>query len=167
MFSPKISAIAAIGAHNREMGSKNKNMWKIAEDKDWYEAKTTGHVIIMGRNTYEHIGKIPQPNKTNIVITSQTNLDTPGFIFVTSIEKALDVAREIEEKEVFFVGGSQIYTLSLPFLDRLYLTLIEGQWPQADVFFPEYGVFSHEVYREDIDETEKGGYRYSFTIKER
>ncbi len=164
--TPIISAIAAIGEKTRAMGRNNKNMWKIARDKTWFEDKTLGRVVIMGRKTFEHINKMPLSGRTNIVITSQV-FDTPGFIFVPTIEEALKKARELETEEVFIVGGAQIYTLALPHTQLLYLTLIDGDYDDADTFFPDYDDFGHEIYREDIDETPMGGYKYSFTIRER
>jgi dihydrofolate reductase len=167
MQTPIISAIAAIGAHNRELGGGNKILWEIPRDQAWFEEKTTGHAVIMGRKTFEQIDKIPLPNRTNIVITSQAGLDTVGFIFVKTIEEALEKAREIEHEEIFIVGGGQIYTLALPFTDRLYLTLIDGEFPTADAFFPDYGDFNKIIFEKYVDERENGGFQYSFTIRER
>jgi dihydrofolate reductase len=167
MHTPIISAIAAIGAHNRELGGGNKILWEIPRDQAWFEEKTTGHAVIMGRKTFEQIDKIPLSNRTNIVITSQVGLDTPGFIFVKNIEEALEKAREIEQKEIFIVGGGQIYTIALPFTNRLYLTLIDGEFAEADAFFPDYGEFNKVVFEKYVDERDDGGFQYSFTIRER
>jgi dihydrofolate reductase len=167
MNKPIISAIAAIGAHNRELGGGNKILWDIPRDQAWFEEKTTRHAVIMGRKTFEQIDKIPLSNRTNIVITSQTGLDTPGFIFVQTIDEALEKAREIEQEEIFIVGGGQIYALALPFTNRLYLTLIDGDFPTSDAFFPDYGDFNKVIYEKYVDERGEGGFQYSFTVRER
>jgi dihydrofolate reductase len=167
MSQPIISAIAAIGAHNRELGGGNKILWHIPKDQQWYEEKTRGHVIIMGRKTFEQINKKPQPNRINIVISSQEILGE-GFIFVKTIAEALEKGRELEQNgEIFIVGGGQIYTLAMSFIERLYVTLIDGEFAEADAFFPDFSYFNKLVYQKTEDETETGGFIYSFNILEK
>ncbi len=137
----KISLIASIGK-NRELGRGNELLFKIPEDMKMFREKTTGHVIIMGRKTYESIGR-PLPNRTNIVITRTLNLkpQTSDLIFVSSIDKALELAKTIEEKEIFVIGGAQIYAQALPYADKLYLTVVNKTVSDADAFFPDYSEF--------------------------
>jgi dihydrofolate reductase len=168
MNAPKISAIAAIGSRNRCLSKEGLIPWNIPKDQKWFQNKTMGHVVIMGRKTFEQIKKIPLSGRTNIVISSQAELKAEGFIVVTTIEEALAKAREIEKDEIFIVGGGQIYTLCLPFTDRLYLTLVEGEFADCDAFFPEYSDFNRTVYEQYNDESNgESGHKYTFYILEK
>ncbi len=141
----KISLIASVGK-NRELGRGNELLFKIPEDMKMFREKTTGHVVIMGRKTFESIGRI-LPNRTNIVVSRDTNLQLPeGVILADSIEKALEVAREVEEKEIFVIGGAQIYEQALPFADKLYLTVVNKTVGDADAFFPDYSEFGKVLF---------------------
>src|SRR5258708_1489116 len=121
-----VSAIAAIGK-NRELGQDNKLLWHIPDDLKRFKALTTGHPVIMGRKTFESIfamiGK-PLPNRTNIVVTHDTSWSHAGVLVSHSVEKAIEKGKSLGEKEVFILGGAQIYEAALPFTDKLYLTLI-------------------------------------------
>ncbi|NJM74829.1 MAG: dihydrofolate reductase [Acaryochloridaceae cyanobacterium RU_4_10] len=168
MNTPKISAIAAIGSQNRALSKEGKLPWHIPKDQKWFQTKTIGHVVIMGRKTFEQIKRIPLNGRTNIVISSQADLNAEGFISTTTLEEALEKAREIEKDEIFIVGGGQIYTLGLPFTDRLYLTLVEGEFADSDTFFPEYSAFDRVVYEQYNDESNgESGYKYAFYILEK
>ena len=148
MNNQKISIIAVISKGKRALGIKNGLLWKIEGDLPRFKALTTGHPIIMGRKTYESIGR-PLPNRTNIVISrSSTILETENLIVVDSIEKALEIAKSKEILEIFIIGGGEIYKQSLPLTDRLYLTIVEDE-PEADTFFPDYSDFKKEVSREN------------------
>lgn len=149
--NPKISLIAAISKERRALGFQNKLLWKIGGDLPRFKELTTGHAIIMGRKTYESIGR-PLPNRTNIVISRSSSIpETKDLIIVDSVEKALDVAKQSEESEIFIIGGGEIYKQSLPFADHLYLTIVDDE-PEADTFFPDYSEFKREVSREDHPE---------------
>lgn len=137
---PKVSLIASIGK-KRELGRGNELLFKIPEDMKMFKEKTTGHVVIMGRKTYESIGRA-LPHRTNIVVSRDPNLNLPeGVFLVDSIEKALELAKEKEEKEIFVIGGAQIYDQALPFADKLYLTIVNKTVGDADAFFPDYSEF--------------------------
>src|SRR6056297_3609108 len=112
MSTPTISAIAAIGQH-RELGKDNGLIWRIPADLKRLKALTTGHPIIMGRKTFESIGR-PLPNRTNIVISRNPDFAAPGCMVVDSLEDALAVAREVEPEELFIFGGAAIYELAWP-----------------------------------------------------
>ena len=136
MHTPRISAVVAVGK-NRELGTENRLSWRIPEDFQRVKTLTTGHPIIMGRKTYESIGK-PLPNRTNIVITRDENYSAEGCVVTHSLEEALEKARDIETEELFIFGGAQIYAEAFPLIERLYLTKIADTDPNADAFFPPY-----------------------------
>jgi dihydrofolate reductase len=136
----RVSLVAAIGATTRAIGKENKLVWHLPEDLKYFKTLTTGHAVIMGRKTYESIGK-PLPNRTNIVVTRSATYKAEGCKVVTSLEDALKYARALTNSgasEVFVIGGADIYTQALPLADRLYLTLVDDPGEGADVFFPEY-----------------------------
>lgn len=140
--------IAAIG-RNRELGRGNDLVWKIPEDLKRFKEKTRGHPIIMGRKTFESIGK-PLPGRTNIVITRDTKWTREGVLTAESLDEALGMAAFADGgDETFIIGGAQIYTLGLAVADRLYLTLVDDA-KDADTYFPEYEkVFRKEISREE------------------
>lgn len=144
MQSPRISMIAAVGAHDRALGKNNDLLWRLPEDLKRFKQLTTGHAIIMGRKTYESIGK-PLPNRTNIVITRDPSYQAEGCIVVTSLDEAIVNARDVETEEIFIIGGGQIYEQGLEYADRLYLTLIDAPSVGADVFFPDYSAFTKKI----------------------
>jgi len=136
MQTPRISAIAAIG-QNRELGKDNDLIWRIPADLKRLKELTTGKPIIMGRKTYESIGR-PLPNRTNIVISRDSAYVADGCVVVSSIEDALAIAAKTEAAEIFIFGGAGIYSLAWPLITNLYLTIIHDSKPDADVFFPAY-----------------------------
>ena len=143
---PRISAVAAIG-RNRELGKNGTLIWKTRDDMRRLRALTTGHPIIMGRKTHESIGT-PLPNRTNIIITKNTNAHADGCVVVHSLEKAFQEAKQIETDEIFIFGGAQIYTAALSQTDRLYLTLFDVEDRMADAFFPDYSAFTKIIQKE-------------------
>lgn len=156
MKKPRISIIVAIGK-NHELGRGNELIWRIPEDFKRMKALTTGHPIIMGRKTFESIGK-PLPNRTNIVIT-RTQVCIEGCLVFDSFQKAMQAAESIDTEEIFIFGGASIYTEALPYADRLYLTIIDAEDTKADTFFPEYPEFTKVI--EDETHTYEG---LSFTF---
>ena len=134
MDKPCISIIAALGK-NRELGKENKLLWRIPDDLKRFKQLTLGHPVVMGRKTFDSIGK-PLPGRTNIVISRQ-GLVIKDAVVVNSLEKALEKARALDQKEIFVIGGASIYESVLPHADQLYLTLIDDE-KEADVFFPPY-----------------------------
>ena len=151
---PFVSMIAAIGRH-RELGKNNRLLWSIPEDTRHFRALTKGHVVIMGRKTFESIGH-PLPNRMNIVVSRNPAKKEPGVHFFVSFEDALSVAKskEVERKdgiepEIFIIGGGQIYAHALSIADRLYLTIVDRICSDADTFFPEYeDQFTHVMSKE-------------------
>ncbi|MBX2866570.1 dihydrofolate reductase [Candidatus Kaiserbacteria bacterium] len=146
-----IGIIAAIGK-NRELGKNGDLIWRISDDLKRVKDLTTGHPIVMGRKTYESIGR-PLPNRTNIVVTRDPSYEAEGCIVTTSLEEALEKAKESEgADEIFIFGGAQIYEMALPYTDRLYLTIIDAEDPEADTFFPEYDTFTNVIKKEKRDQ---------------
>lgn len=154
--------IAAIGRDTRAIGKDNRLLWDIPEDMKRFRTLTSGHAVIMGQKTYESIGR-PLPNRTNIVLTQDPTFQVAGVVVCYSIEEALERAREYEREEVFVIGGGTIYRQFLPLSDRLYLTLVDGDY-EADTFFPEYGEFARIT---ESGQGESGGCRYEFVTLER
>ena len=161
----KISIIAAIGK-NRELGKNNKLLWHIPEDMKRFRQLTEGHAVIMGRKTFDSIGK-PLPNRMNIVITKNPNVFQSinrlnNLIVVDSLDKAVETAKSFELKvanpEIFIIGGGSIYKQAISIADRLYLTIIDGTF-NADTFFPDYSNFKKTAYSKDSSDK---NYLYSF-----
>ena len=125
-----VSIIVAV-AENGVIGDKNTLLWHISEDLKHFKAVTTGHPVIMGRKTYESLGR-PPPNRTNVVITRQ-QVEIPGCRVVHSLGEA--VALFPGDDEVFVIGGAQIYAQALPLADRFYLTRVEADY-EGDTLFP-------------------------------
>jgi dihydrofolate reductase len=161
MSTPRINIIAAIG-RNRELGKKNELIWHIPADLKRFRALTMGHPIIMGRKTFESIGR-PLPGRTNIVV-SETITDIPGCIVSNTLHHALADAEEMDRQEIFVIGGTQIYKTALLYANRLYITRIDAEDPEADVFFPEYSDFSNVI---DRTPGAEGDFRYEWLTLER
>jgi len=150
-----INLIAAID-DKRGIGSKGKLPWHLSEDLIRFKEITKGYAIIMGRNTFESIGK-PLPDRRNIVITQDPNFNVADVTVVNSIDDALDVAKS-DSGEVFIIGGAQIFVQTIDLADKLYLTQVEGDF-NCDTFFPDFSVFKNEIF---IGAGEANGIRYKF-----
>ncbi len=198
----KISIIAAID-EKRGLGKNNQLLFKIPEDFARMKRLTTGHPIIMGRKTFESIGRV-LPNRTNIIVTRDKGKEISRVIVVYSLEEGIETGKKIEESriknpfdpfdklraqgkqelsknkdvsshdskfmihdsdegEIFIFGGAQIFKQALPFVDRLYLTLVKGDYG-ADAFFPDYSMFKKIIHKEH---GQSGEYSYTFLDLER
>jgi len=157
----RISSIAAIG-ENRELGKHNELIWPIRDDLKRVKELTTGHPIIMGQKTYESIGR-PLPNRTNIVLTLDTDFAPEGCVTAYSLEDALEKARAVEDEEIFIFGGASVYKATIDIVDRLYLTYIHDTDTDADAFFPPYDAFTEVIEKEERDQD---GLRYDWLILE-
>lgn len=165
----KVSLIVA-AATNNTIGKDNDMPWKISSDLKYFKKVTMNKPVIMGRKTFESIGK-PLPGRANIVITRDTTFTQEGVITAHSIEMALDVARGMadvkKEKEIMIIGGAQIYALTLPIADRLYLTRIHADI-EGDAHFPELDEKEWLEYsREDHEKGEKDSHDHSFIVLDR
>jgi dihydrofolate reductase len=133
MGHPRISIIAAM-ARNRVIGINNTLPWRLPEDLKHFKALTLGHHILMGRKTYESLGR-PLPGRTSVVITRSQDLKVPGCLVANSIAKA--VAACDDDNEIFFIGGEELYRQALDIADRIYLTEINAEFA-GDAWFPEF-----------------------------
>lgn len=139
-----IKIIAAIGKNN-ELGKNNSLMWSLPGDMKFFRAQTSGSTVIMGRLTYESIGR-PLPKRRNIVISGQEGLKIEGAQVYKSLEDALK-ACEGEQNDVYIIGGARVYSEALRYADEIILTEIDGEFPGADVFFPQFdkSLYSKEI----------------------
>lgn len=128
-----ITLIVAMGK-NREIGRDNQLLWHLPKDLKHFKEKTSNHPIIMGRKTYESIGK-PLPNRTNIVISRKNDWFEEGILIVGSIKEALKFAQKIDEN-VFVIGGGNIYEQTIDLAQKLEITLVDAVL-EADTFFPK------------------------------
>ena len=159
----QITIVVAI-SENNAIGKDNQLLWHLPADLKHFKNITSGHTIIMGRKTYDSIGK-PLPNRRNIVITRQIGLQLEGIEFVNSLDEALKLC--IDDKEVFVIGGAEIYRQAISLCDKIELTRVHQEF-DADAFFPELdNVTWKEVWREDHLPDEKNKFAYTFSTLER
>lgn len=157
-----INIIVAI-AENYAIGKNNQLLWHMPNDLKHFKTVTFGRTIIMGRKTYESVGK-PLPNRRNIVVTRQ-HIQIPGCEIVKSIEEAIALCAH--DDEVFIGGGAEIYRQAMDKTDRIYLTIIHKEF-DADTFFPEIDYTQwKEVSRENYEPDEKNPLPYSFITLDR
>ncbi|QNM85609.1 dihydrofolate reductase [Polaribacter pectinis] len=154
-----ITIIAAI-AKNNALGKDNDLIWHLPADLKRFKKITSGHSILMGRNTFESIGK-PLPNRTSIIITRNKNYFKDGCLIAHSIEEALELASD--EKEIFIIGGAQIYKEAMQknLVDQLDITIVHEEF-DADAFFPIIDSTWKEISREDFKADEKNKFDFSF-----
>lgn len=157
-----ISAIAII-SKNRGLGFENKLLFHIPGELPRFKTITTGHPVILGRKTFESIGRV-LPNRTNIIITRDSSFAVDGAIVVHNLSEAVEKAKTAPgADEIFIIGGGQIFTEALPQTDRLYLTVVDTEVP-ADTFFPDYREFTKILTEEKKTDWE---YPYTFLTLER
>lgn len=133
---PRISIIAAI-SKNHVIGKQGGLPWHLPDDLKWFKRKTSGHPIIMGRKTYESVGK-PLPNRLNIIITRQDNYKVEGATVVNDLATAIEHARKNDASgEIFIVGGGEIYNMAMHIADRMYITIVHTT-VEGDAYFPRY-----------------------------
>ena len=147
-----ISIIAALAKNNRAIGLNNQLLWHISEDLKRFKKLTIGHPIIMGQKTFESIGKA-LPGRTNIILTKNTAFTASGCIIAHSIDNAIKKASQTDKEEVFIIGGGQVYAQTIGMADKLYLTLVEGDF-KGDVFFPDYSDFKTVLKRKKYENDE-------------
>lgn len=155
-----MSAIIVAMAENRTIGIENTLPWHLSADLKKFREVTTGHTIIMGRKTYDSIGR-PLPKRRSIVITRQKGLEIEGCEVVNSIEEALELSRN---EKAFIIGGEQIYRQSLSLVDELYITKVQAE-VQGDAFFPEFDESSWSLVEEEkFTADEKNDHNFSFQV---
>jgi len=150
----RITAIAAIGKTTNVLGKDNDLVWDIPADLERFRNVTRDHPIIMGRKTWESLPaeRRPLPKRTNIVVSRQTDYDAPGAVLVSSVEAAIEAAKNAASAdEIFIIGGSGIFKDAMPYTDRLMLTLVNDD-SEGDVHFPDYSQFTKVTEHEEHPE---------------
>ncbi len=161
----KLSIIAAV-SNNNVIGNENRLIWHMPADLKRFKNITIGHTLIMGRKTFQSIGK-PLPGRTTIVVTSQEELDIQGCPKATSFKEAIKLVKD--EKEVFIVGGAEIYQQAIKsyYTKKIYLTRIFADF-EGDTYFPEIYPEKWElIERIDYEPDEKNIYPYAFLVYKR
>lgn len=160
-----ISLIVAISSNN-VIGKDNKLPWHLPEDLKYFKNITWAMPVVMGRKTFSSLGK-PLAGRKNIVITRQPGWQAEGVTVVNSFEEAVSIAMNEEVKEIFIIGGAEIFKAAIPLVKRMYITRIHHDF-EGDIFFPD---FSREEWKRvsvrDCLPDEKNRYAYSFEIWER
>ncbi len=164
-----ISAIAAV-AENGVIGAKGDLPWNLPDDMKFFQRTTLNHHIITGRKNYESIPARFRPlrDRVNIVVTRASEYHAPGAVVTGSLENAIELARNADEKEVFIIGGGQLFTEAFEkgLVERLYLTTVHGK-PEGDVFFPELGKGWKEVWSEHHAKDARHAYAFTFKVLHR
>lgn len=158
--------ISLIVAHdpNRVIGLNKKMPWHIPGDLAYFKEKTMNKAMIMGRKTFESIGRV-LPGRKNIIVTRNSSYKVEGADVVTSLEDAIKLAKAFHE-EVMIIGGEQIFRDILPKADRLYVTLIQNVF-EGDTFFPEYSSDDWELVKQTEDMKTPDGITFAYLVFER
>ena len=160
-----ISLIVAIGKNN-EMGKNGNLLCHLPADLKHFKEITSGHTVVMGRKTFDSLPNGALPNRKNIVISRNSKLKIENATTYSSLDYAL--IKLMDEDEIFIIGGAQIYSQILPDADKLYLTKIHADFPDADVSFPTIDYHQwRELSRETYPADEKNPYSFSFIELER
>jgi dihydrofolate reductase len=154
-----ISIVVAV-ADNNVIGKDNQLIWHLPADLRYFKQKTLGHPMIMGRKTFESIGK-PLPGRTTIIVTRQEGYTVEGCLVAHSVQEAIQKAKELDE-QVSIIGGAEIYKQALPHVDVIYLTRVHHTF-DGDTFFPELNEAEWEhISAEPHEPDEKNKYPYTF-----
>ncbi|WP_134683215.1 dihydrofolate reductase [Brevibacillus migulae] len=158
-----ISLIFAMD-RNRLIGKNNELPWHLPADLQYFKRITSGHTVIMGRKTYESIGK-PLPNRKNLVITRDHTLKLEGCTICTSVSEVLETVGK--EEEAFVIGGAEVYKQFLPVADRMYITFIDESF-EGDAYFPSYEEDQWKLIQSEQGiQDERNPYEHRFTVWER
>ncbi len=153
----RLIVIAAIGKNN-ELGNNNDLIWHIKEDLRFFRENTTGHHVVMGKNTFLSLPKM-LPNRTHMVLNDDDYEFPKGVIVLRSLDEFFEKAREIDD-DIYVIGGAFVYSQFAPLADELILTEIDDECPSADVYFP---TINHDLYDKTIIEEhldEKPAYKF-------
>jgi len=160
-----ISLIAAIGRNN-ELGKNNELLWHLPADMKHFRDTTALHAVIMGRKTFESIGK-PLSNRRNIVITRDVRYKKNGVEVVHSLAGALDKFPD-QNEEIFIIGGAELYKQTIEIADKLYITYVNAEDKDADAFFPEIiPIVWNEISHKEHQKDEKNPFDYTFSVYEK
>jgi dihydrofolate reductase len=155
-----ISLIVA-ASENNAIGKSNEMLWHLPEDLKFFKNTTWGMPVIMGRKTFESVGK-PLPGRTNIIVTTNRHWSAENTFTTTSIEDAIKVANETNAKEIFITGGGEIYKQTLPIADKVYLTRVHTVI-DGDAFFPEIDLNTWEIsFEKHVKADEKNKFDMTF-----
>lgn len=160
-------ALIVAQSNNRAIGRNNELLWHLPNDLKFFKRTTLNKPIIMGRKTYESIGR-PLPGRLNIVISRQSHLDLPqGVMHANNLDDAFEIAANEPVDEVMVIGGGNIYEQALARVDRIYLTQVDVDI-EGDVFFPEFDTTQwRQLSCEQHEKDEQHAYAYSFNVYER
>lgn len=157
-------SIVVIAAENDAIGKDNQLLCRLPDDLKHFKAVTMGKPVVMGRKTYESVGK-PLPGRLNIVMTRQNNLTIPGCVVVDTMESAMQAAGDAPE--ICMIGGAELYCQALPLTHRIYLTRIHASL-EGDVFFPHLSMSEwRETHREAHAADDRHAYPFTFITLER
>ncbi|HXB13635.1 MAG TPA: dihydrofolate reductase [Bacteroidia bacterium] len=157
-----IISLVAAASDNNVIGINNTLPWKMPADMKFFKNLTMGHIVIMGRKTFESMDNKPLPGRINVVISRKKNFSTNGCTVLDSLAEAF--TKFGDQKEVFIIGGSQIFNTSLPQADKIYLTRIHHTF-NGDSYFPELSDKEWvELSRESHPQDEKNPFPYSFIV---
>jgi dihydrofolate reductase len=169
-MSVKVSLIAAV-AENGIIGKNNALPWHIKSEFQYFKKTTLGHPIVLGRKSFESLGGKPLPKRANIIVTRDKGFSAPGVLVANSVEDGIKIAKDIAAKgnvgEVFVCGGADIYRLSLPAADRLYITKIHLK-PDGDTKFPDFDRSDWKEVKSEFHPAAEGETAdYTITVLER
>lgn len=159
-----VSLIVAM-EKDRGIGRDNRLPWHLGDDLYLFKKNTMGHHLVMGRKTYESIGR-PLPGRKMIVLSRQADFTAPGILNAASLEEALQIARQAQDDEVFIIGGGEVFAQALPLAGRIYLTQVHARIA-CDTFFPEIDLDHWQVRRECFQpKDEQNDYPFTFQMLE-
>ncbi len=162
-----IVSMVVAAAEDNAIGRHNDLMWRLPDDFKFFKDTTIGHPIVMGRKTFQALGKA-LPKRLNIVITRQTDFEAPGAEVVGDIDSALIMARDTGTDEIMVIGGAEIYHQALPETNRVYLTRVHATFPDADAHFPELDPNEWRLVSTAFhDADERHQYGFTFEVWER
>lgn len=168
-MSMRIALVVAV-ARNGVIGAGGDLIWRISDDLKWFKKTTLGKPVVMGRKTFESIGK-PLPGRDNIVISRQSDFAPEGVMVAQTVDEALQLAQEwaraSDADEICVIGGGEIYTQTLPIADRVYLTRVDAA-PEGDAYFPDLDMDEWNASRESAaEENERNQHACEFFILDR
>jgi len=163
-----LSLIAAV-SENNAIGIHNTLPWYLPEDLKFFKRTTIGKPVIMGRKTFESIGRKPLPGRLNIVLSGRKDLEVPeGMLVFDNMDAALERLQHENTEECFIVGGEKVFEAAMPSLDRMYITRVHTTIPEADAFFPDIDHTHWKLtWEEKHKADEKHKYDYAFQLYER
>jgi dihydrofolate reductase len=158
-----LSFIAAV-SENNAIGIHNTLPWHLPEDLKFFKRTTLGKPVVMGRKTFESLGK-PLPGRLNIVLTGNKDWKAPEGVMVCGINGAIEYLQREQVDEAFIIGGGQVFQTTLPMADRLYITRVHTTIPDADAFFPEIDHTHWKLVWEEHHDAD-AQHKYAFTFQQ-